>query len=228
MIEGHIIFNAILYSIVIAYILYINFSAYYQTGTGFLKALVNLFQNWIFRTVYLLIVGFFALDLFPYGGFVLAILLTIAFLNTNMLVYKKDVEESLTMREEEEEDERNKLPADVPIQDQQMMNNQNNQQRNSPTPTYPSPESLGIQSNPSMIQPPPPQQQAQMNQQAQMMNPQAQMMNPQAQMMNQQAQMNPQAQMNQQGTMMNPQLPMFSQQNPPALPNYQPMMDQQQ
>jgi hypothetical protein len=95
MIEGHIIFNAILYSIVIAYILYINFSAYYQTGTGFLKALVNLFQNWIFRTVYLLIVGFFALDLFPYGGFVLAILLTIAFLNTNMLVYKKDVEESM-------------------------------------------------------------------------------------------------------------------------------------
>ena len=103
MIEGHIIFNAILYSIVIAYILYINFSAYYQSGTGFLKALVNLFQNWIFRTVYLLIVGFFALDLFPYGGFVLAILLTIAFLNTNMLVYKKDVEESLTMREEEDE-----------------------------------------------------------------------------------------------------------------------------
>ena len=70
MIEGHIIFNAIIYSIVIAYILYINFSAYYQTGTGFLKALVNLFQNWIFRTVYLLIIGFFALDLFPYGGFV--------------------------------------------------------------------------------------------------------------------------------------------------------------
>jgi hypothetical protein len=109
MIEGHIIFNAIIYSIVIAYILYINFSAYYQTGTGFLKALVNLFQNWIFRTVYLLIVGFFALDLFPYGGFVLAILLTIAFLNTNMLVYKKDVEESLTMREEEKNA---KLPSD--------------------------------------------------------------------------------------------------------------------
>ena len=213
MIEGHIIFNAILYSIVIAYILYINFSAYYQTGTGFLKALVNLFQNWIFRTVYLLIVGFFALDLFPYGGFVLAILLTIAFLNTNMLVYKKDVEESLTMREEEEEDERNKLPADVPIQDQTMMNNQNNQQRNSPTPTYPSPESLGIQSNPSMIQPPPPPQtQNMMNQQP-------------AQMMNQQ----PTQMMNQQPTQMtNQQPPMFSQQNPPALPNYQPMMDQQQ
>jgi hypothetical protein len=109
MIEGHIIFNAILYSIVIAYILYINFSAYYQTGTGFLKALVNLFQNWIFRTVYLLIVGFFSLDLFPYGGFVLAILLTIAFLNTNMLVYKKDVEESFTA---EDEEKNAKLPSD--------------------------------------------------------------------------------------------------------------------
>ena len=109
MIEGHIIFNAILYSVVIAYILYINFSAYYQTGTGFLRALVNLFQNWIFRTVYLLIVGFFSLDLFPYGGFVLAILLTIAFLNTNMLVYKKDVEESFTM---EEEKKKSGLPSD--------------------------------------------------------------------------------------------------------------------
>ena len=111
MIEGHIIFNAILYSIVIAYILYINFSAYYQTGTGFLKALVNLFQNWIFRTVYLLIVGFFALDLFPYGGFVLAILLTIAFLNTNMLVYKKDVEESMVGNMNKEE-KKPVLPSD--------------------------------------------------------------------------------------------------------------------
>ncbi len=203
MIEGHIIFNAILYSIVIAYILYINFSAYYQTGTGFLKALVNLFQNWIFRTVYLLIVGFFALDLFPYGGFVLAILLTIAFLNTNMLVYKKDVEESLTMREEE--DEKNKLPMDVPMNNQ---TNQNNQQVNSPTPTYPSPSSIGVQSNPSMIQPPEP---ASMNQQS------APMMNQQpAPMMNQPQQMNQQ------------QPPMFSQQNPPALPYEQPMVDQTQ
>ena len=208
MIEGHIIFNAIIYSIVIAYILYINFSAYYQTGTGFLKALVNLFQNWIFRTVYLLIVGFFALDLFPYGGFVLAILLTIAFLNTNMLVYKKDVEESLTMREEE--DEKNKLPRDEPIQQQQQQQQQqpqqmNNQLINSSTATYPSPESLGIQSNPSMIPPPPP---------------------PQTQnMMNQQ----PAQMMNQQPTQMtNQQPPMFVQQNPPALPNYQQMTDQQQ
>lgn len=142
MIEGHIIFNAILYSIVIAYILYINFSAYYQTGTGFLKALVNLFQNWIFRTVYLLIVGFFALDLFPYGGFVLAILLTIAFLNTNMLVYKKDVEESLTMQEQP--DEKKKLPSDGTIQG-----------------TYtggaipPSPTSVGIQPT-QVVQPPAP------------------------------------------------------------------------
>lgn len=184
MIEGHIIFNAILYSIVIAYILYINFSAYYQTGTGFLKALVNLFQNWIFRTVYLLIVGFFALDLFPYGGFVLAILLTIAFLNTNMLVYKNDVEESLTMQEEQEKNKR--LPMDVPVQNQPQMG--------SSTPTYPSPESTGVQSNPSMIQPAPPaniqqpviQQQPPMNQQQPMMNQQPQMMNQQPQMMNQQ------------------------------------------
>jgi hypothetical protein len=94
MIEGHIIFNGIIYAIVIAYILYINFAAYYQTTTGFLKALVNIFQNWIFRTVFLLFVGFFALDIFKYGGFVLAILLTIAFLNTNMLIYKQNISES--------------------------------------------------------------------------------------------------------------------------------------
>jgi hypothetical protein len=142
MIEGHIIFNAILYSIVIAYILYINFSAYYQTGTGFLKALVNLFQNWIFRTVYLLIVGFFALDLFPYGGFVLAILLTIAFLNTNMLVYKKDIEESLTMREEE--DGKKRLPSDGTIQG-----------TSTGGVIPPSPTSVGIQPT-QIVQPPAP------------------------------------------------------------------------
>ena len=230
MIEGHIIFNAIIYSIVIAYILYINFSAYYQTGTGFLKALVNLFQNWIFRTVYLLIVGFFALDIFPYGGFVLAILLTIAFLNTNMLVYKKDVEESLTMREEQ--DEEKKLPVDVPIQQQQQQQQMqqqpqqmNNQLINSSTPTYPSPESLGIQSNPSMMQPPPPPQTQNTNQQPMMMNQQPMMMNQQpTQMMNQQ----PTQMMNQQGTMTNQQAPMFVEQNPPSLPYQQPMMDQSQ
>ena len=135
MIEGHIIFNAILYSIVIAYILYINFSAYYQTGTGFLKVLVNLFQNWIFRTVYLLIVGFFALDLFPYGGFVLAILLTIAFLNTNMLVYKKDVEESMANKDEKNAS----LPLDVTIQST-TTGGSIPPQSGASTPTYPPPQ----------------------------------------------------------------------------------------
>jgi hypothetical protein len=151
MIEGHIIFNAILYSIVIAYILYINFSAYYQTGTGFLKALVNLFQNWIFRTVYLLIVGFFALDLFPYGGFVLAILLTIAFLNTNMLVYKKDVEESMTNKNEKNA----KLPSDGTIQSTTTGGS---------FPPPPSPSSVGIQPT-QVVQPPAPANIQQMGQQ---------------------------------------------------------------
>jgi len=103
MIEGHIIFNGIIYAIVIAYILYINFAAYYQTTTGFLKALVNIFQNWIFRTVFLLFVGFFALDIFKYGGFVLAILLTIAFLNTNMLIYKQNISESFEIKKMSEQ-----------------------------------------------------------------------------------------------------------------------------
>jgi hypothetical protein len=83
-----------MYAIVIAYILYINFATYYNSGTGFLNFLIKLFNNWIFRLIFLLIVGFFAMDLFPYGGFTFAILLTIAFLNTNMLVYKKQISES--------------------------------------------------------------------------------------------------------------------------------------
>ena len=105
MIEGHLIFNGIIYAIVIAYILYINFAAYYQTTTGFLKALVNIFQNWIFRTVFLLIVGFFALDIFKYGGFVLAILLTIAFLNTNMLMYKQNISERFEVQNNTSQDQ---------------------------------------------------------------------------------------------------------------------------
>jgi len=83
-----------MYAIIIAYILYINFATYYNSGIGFLNFLIKLFNNWIFRLIFLLIVGFFALDLFPYGGFTFAILLTIAFLNTNMLVYKKQISES--------------------------------------------------------------------------------------------------------------------------------------
>jgi hypothetical protein len=94
MVEGHIIFNTFIYGIVIAYILYINFATYYNSGVKFLNSLINLFNNNIFRLIFLLIVGFFALDLFPYGGFPFAILLTIAFLNTNMLVYKKEISES--------------------------------------------------------------------------------------------------------------------------------------
>ena len=94
MVEAHIMFNVFMYAIVIAYILYINFATYYNSGTKFLNFLIKLFNNWVFRLIFLLIVGFFAMDLFPYGGFVFAILLTIAFLNTNMLVYKKEISES--------------------------------------------------------------------------------------------------------------------------------------
>lgn len=100
MVENHFIFNVIIYAIVIGYILYINFAAYYNKTTGFLNGLISLFQNWIFRIVFLLIIGFFALDLFPYGGFILAVLLTIAFLNTNMLLYKRDLSENFTSNSE--------------------------------------------------------------------------------------------------------------------------------
>ena len=93
MVKGHFVFNLVIYTLVIAYILYINLSSYYNYNTSFLNSIVNLFQNWIFRAIFLLIVGFFALDLFPYGGFILAVLLTIAFLNTSMLMYKRHISE---------------------------------------------------------------------------------------------------------------------------------------
>jgi len=98
MVEAHMIFNVFMYAIVIAYILYINFATYYNSGTNFLNFLIKLFNNWVFRLIFLLVVGFFALDLFPYGGFIFAVLLTIAFLNTNMLVYKKQMSESFESR----------------------------------------------------------------------------------------------------------------------------------
>lgn len=97
MVESDFMFNVIIYALVIAYILYINFAAHLNKNTGFLNSLINLFQNWIFRLIFLLIVGFFALDMFPYGGFILAILLTIAFLNTNMLSYKKNFTEKFAV-----------------------------------------------------------------------------------------------------------------------------------
>jgi len=99
MVESDFIFNVITYALVIAYILYINFAAHLNKNTGFLNSLINLFQNWIFRLVFLLVVGFFSLDMFPHGGFILAILLTIAFLNTNMLSYKKNVAENFSSME---------------------------------------------------------------------------------------------------------------------------------
>jgi hypothetical protein len=105
-----------MYGLIIAYILYINFATYYNSGTSFLNFLIKLFNNWIFRLIFLLIVGFFALDLFPYGGFTFAILLTIAFLNTNMLVYKKQISESFinpapySNQSHEEEHLQNQLP----------------------------------------------------------------------------------------------------------------------
>ena len=93
---GHHIFNSIFYSGIIAYILYINFATYYNATPKSLNTIINVFSNWVFRLFYLLIVGFFALDIFKYGGFTLAILLTIAFLNSNMLIHKSNVNESFT------------------------------------------------------------------------------------------------------------------------------------
>jgi len=119
MVEAHMIFNVFMYAIVIAYILYINFATYYNSGTNFLNFLIKLFNNWIFRLIFLLVVGFFALDLFPYGGFIFAILLTIAFLNTNMLVYKKQMSESFESFETR--NTVNPAPYDQPNQEEKNM-----------------------------------------------------------------------------------------------------------
>lgn len=92
MVESHHVFNFVVYALVIAYILYINFASYYNKGTEFVSFFVNLFQNWIFRLIFLVIVGYFSMDFFKFGGFTFAVLLTIAFLNTNMLVGRSGME----------------------------------------------------------------------------------------------------------------------------------------
>jgi hypothetical protein len=127
MVEGHIVFNVFMYAIVITYILYINFATYYNSGIGFLNFLIKLFNNWIFRLIFLLIVGFFALDLFPYGGFTFAILLTIAFLNTNMLVYKKQISETFVGGNDAQPYEQSyKEEKDLKYSDEYVMNDDNN------------------------------------------------------------------------------------------------------
>lgn len=90
--KNSFIFNVITYGIVILYILYINFASSMNKGQGFLRTASKLVDNMIFRIVFLLIVGYLALDMCKYGGFILAILLTIAFLNTSMLNLKRNVE----------------------------------------------------------------------------------------------------------------------------------------
>lgn len=92
MVKSDLVFNIVVYAIVIAYILYINFAAYLNKTQDTLNWLINLFQNWIFRMIFLILIGLSALEVIPYGGFILAILLTIAFLNTNMLMYKSNME----------------------------------------------------------------------------------------------------------------------------------------
>lgn len=123
MAKGPMIFNGIVYALVVGYILYINFASFYNRTTSFLNDLSNLFSNWIFRLCYLVVVGFFALDLLPYGGFTLAVLLTIAFLNTNMLVNKNKLNESFANINEymtNQEDMGQEQQDDMKTQDNMM------------------------------------------------------------------------------------------------------------
>lgn len=98
MLKAHHAFNTIVYTIVIVYILFINYASYYHTGTGLLNFFISLFQNQIFRAIFLLIIAYLAFDMCEYGGFTLAILLTIAFLNSSMISTKK-VQESFDATE---------------------------------------------------------------------------------------------------------------------------------
>ena len=94
--HGNVALNLTLCLLVVAYILYINLASYYGATPNALRQISRVFQNWVFRVFFLLVVGFFALELLPYGGFTLAVLLTIAFLNTNMLMHRKNVNEAFT------------------------------------------------------------------------------------------------------------------------------------
>lgn len=76
--------NLVTIGVLIVYIVYINLSSNLKWNDSVLKILVNLSNNWVFRIIFLGFVGAVALDLIP-GGIGLAIILTIAFLNTTLL-----------------------------------------------------------------------------------------------------------------------------------------------
>ncbi len=75
-------FNLLTVGILVIYLIYINMSSSLGWNDAFLSMLINLSSNWIFRVVFFALVGAIALNLIN-GGIGLAVVLTIAFLNTH-------------------------------------------------------------------------------------------------------------------------------------------------
>lgn len=130
----HHYINAVLYAIIVLYIVFLNYSSYEGRNMDFLRMVTDLFTSKLFVLLLLAVVAYLSLDLHKIGGFTLAILLTIAFLNTLMIMNKRRVDEGFTAvmeymtnkedekketenfenEEEEEGDEVKEQPANIP------------------------------------------------------------------------------------------------------------------
>lgn len=70
--------------VIVIYLLYINISSKLSKKDVVLNFIVDLFHNWIFRLLFLILIALCALEILP-GGMIIAILLTIVFFNTSMI-----------------------------------------------------------------------------------------------------------------------------------------------
>jgi len=83
--------NLSLYVLVLAYILFINLNV--DNNMTFLRTLMG---NPLFKVIVLGVIAVSSFELYKYFDFTLAILLTIAFLNTTMILNKNTVNEGFT------------------------------------------------------------------------------------------------------------------------------------
>ncbi len=76
--------ETIIIAIIVIYLIYVNLSAKFSRKDDILNFFIDLFHNWIFRILFLIIIALYALEYLP-GGMIVALLLTIVLFNTSML-----------------------------------------------------------------------------------------------------------------------------------------------
>ena len=84
--------NIIICALLVFYIIFIN-TSYHQGKRGMLNHLVMLFENPVFCFLVLVFIAYSALEFTPCCGFMCALLLTVAFLNTKMVLNNHMVNE---------------------------------------------------------------------------------------------------------------------------------------